>query len=175
MTYSSTITLIRRGAQSSGKTKHGFRKLLPAYRQWETMKSLLNKLLINNRVGPISLIYAKEVQQYAEELVVLGRQAVNQPTHRSNWLVESMLKSGEGRDILFERIVPRYSTKGDVGGLVTRVVNLWEFRERDTTPIGFLEFVDADKVDGRLDDDATRKDRRLKAKGKSVVMRDIKL
>jgi hypothetical protein len=113
------------------------------------MKSLLNRLLINQRIGPISLIYAKELQQYAEEVVFLARKCAHDPTPRYNFLVESMLKSAEAREVLYEHLVPRYGEVAAVRGsgvqgsqLVTRVVNAWTFRERDTTPTGFIEFVD---------------------------------
>ena len=170
MTHSSTIQLWRRGAQPSGKTAQGFRKLLPAYRQWEVMKSLLNRLVINQRIGPISLIYAKELQQYAEELVFLASRCADQPVHRYNSLVESMLKSAEAREILYERLVPRYSLQP---GLRTRIVNTWQFRDRDTTPLGFIEFVDrpgeflaAPSRPTELVELGTRRERRLGMAGR---------
>ena len=140
MGFVSTINLIRRGAQRHGKEKHGYRRLLPSYRQWEVMKSNLNKLIIYQRIQ-LSLVYAKELQQYAEELVNLARKSAKtcNPVERSRYLslCNTILKSAEAREILFERLVPRYST---TNSLVTRVVNTWKFRERDTTPMGIIEF-----------------------------------
>ncbi len=192
MTYSSTIQLWRRGAQASGKNRQGFRKLLPAYRQWEVMKSLLNRLVINQTLGPISLIYAKELQQYAEELVTLGKVAARNPiNHRASSLVESMLKSSEARDVLYEHLVPRYSTSIYCNRhstrniqLYTRVVNTWTFRERDTTPLGIIEFVERPgellPVQGALDprevgEGATRRERRARAQGRAPKVASLRL
>ena len=117
-----------------GKARQGFRKLTASYRQWEIIKSQLNRLIVYQRIE-LSSIWAKELQQYAEEIVSLAKK--NTPYH--DGLVESMLKSPEAREVLYERLVPRYHERK---GLCTRVVNQFRFRERDTTPISFIEFID---------------------------------
>ena len=50
-----------------------------------------------------------------------------------------MLTSPEARQILYERLLPRYK---DRHFHVSRVVNLWKYRQRDTTPMAVLEYVD---------------------------------
>lgn len=67
------------------------------------MKDMLNLLILNQRLET-SLPRAKELQQYAEEIVFLAKK--NSPYH--DGLVESMLTSPEARRILYERMLPRY-------------------------------------------------------------------
>ena len=95
---------------------------------------MLNILIINQRLET-SLARAKELQQYAEEIVFLAKK--NSAYH--DGLVESMLTSPEARQILYERLLPRYK---DRHFHVSRVVNLWKYRQRDTTPMAVLEYVD---------------------------------
>jgi large subunit ribosomal protein L17 len=141
MGFNSTIRLIRRGRQAPGKAGQGFRKLLPSFRQWEVMKSNLNRLVINQKLE-LSLIYCKELQQYCEELIGLAKKydSCRDPQERGrlNSLIESMIKQPETRSILFEELLQRYR---DRPGLYTRVVNTYKFRDRDTVPIGIIEFV----------------------------------
>ena len=134
MGFYSTIRLRQLAARAKGKAKDGFRKFCASHRQWELMKSHLNRLIIYQRLE-MSLIWARELQQYAEELVHLAKKN----TPYADGIVESMLKSPEAREILYERIVPRYEFRD---GLVTRVVNQYRFRQRDTTPMAFIEFID---------------------------------
>merc|ERR1711879_443747 len=93
-----------------------------------------NQLVLEQRLE-LTLPKVKELQQYAEEVVFLAKK--NAPYH--DGLVESMLTSPEARQILYERMVPRYR---DRHFHVTRVVNQWRYRERDAAPMGFLEYVD---------------------------------
>lgn len=95
---------------------------------------MLNVLILNQRLET-SLARAKELQQYAEEIVFLAKK--NTVYH--DGLVESMLTSPEARQILYERMLPRYK---DRHFHFSRVVNLWKYRQRDTTPLAVLEYVD---------------------------------
>merc|ERR1712112_250969 len=54
-------------------------------------------------------------------------------------LVESMLTSASARQILYEKLVPRYK---DRHFFFTRVVNKWEVRQRDSARLGLIEYVD---------------------------------
>merc|ERR1712039_1164084 len=101
-----------------------FRKFLPAHRQWDLMKTMLNTLVKTQRIET-TLPKAKELQQYAEELVFLAKK--NTAYHDSQ--VESMLESSEARQILYERMLPRYQ---DRAFHFTRVVNMFRYRFRDT-------------------------------------------
>ena len=134
MTFGSTIAIWRHNARKTGKARQGYRKLVASYRQWEIMKSHLNRLILHQRIE-LSSIWAKELQQYAEEVVSLARGG----TLYHQGLADSMLKSPEAREILYEHLVPRYIGRD---GLVTRLVSKWEFRERDTTPLSYIEFID---------------------------------
>ncbi len=103
-------------------------------KQWENTKRLLDKLIVEQRVtGP--LLRLKEIQQYAEEIVIHARK--NNPV--SDSIVDSMLISSEARQVLYEKLVPRYVERPD---MFTRVVNLWHRRDTDSTRIGFIEFLD---------------------------------
>lgn len=91
------------------------------------MKDWLDKLIIYQRIeGPLNRM--KEVQQYAEEIVFHARRSNNSSTYSdmicilyaqsqevsfvdtpySTQIVESMLRSAEARQILYEYLVPRY-------------------------------------------------------------------
>lgn len=83
----------------------------------------------------VTVPWARELQQYAEEVVYLAKKN----TVHHNGLVESMLTSAPARQILYEKMVPRYK---DRPFYFTRVVNKWELRERDAAKLGFLEFID---------------------------------
>merc|ERR1719401_2810267 len=98
------------------------------------MKDLLNRLVKEQRLE-LTLPKAKEVQQYAEEIVFLAKK--NTPYH--DGLVESMLTSPEARQLLYERMVPRYQ---DRHFHFTRTLNQFRYRERDTAPMGIIEYVD---------------------------------
>ena len=60
-------------------------------------------------------------------------------TSVSDSVVESMIRSAEARQVLYEKLVPRYR---DRPNMFTRVVNMWHRRETDATRIGMIEFVD---------------------------------
>lgn len=134
MGFISTTRVITLNARRKGRSLDGFRKFGPPVKQWETTKRLLDKLIVEQRVsGP--LLRLKELQQYAEEIVVHARK--NNPIGDS--IVESMLISAEARQVLYEKLVPRYAQRPD---MFTRVVNLWHRRDTDSTRIGFIEFID---------------------------------
>jgi len=122
------------GAYSKGKKGQGFRKLMPSFKQWELMKTLLNELIVNQRIYS-SHARCKEVQQYAEEVVFFAKKN----TDYSNKTVESMLTSKEAREIVFEILVPRYFQRPF---FITRIVNEHRLRYRDCTPMCYLEYVD---------------------------------
>jgi len=98
------------------------------------MKDMLNGLIKEQHLET-TLPKAKELQQYAEEIVFLAKK--NTPYH--DGLVESMLTSSEARHILYERMVPRYQ---DRHFHVTRIVNKFMYRERDTASMAVIEYVD---------------------------------
>jgi len=98
------------------------------------MKNLLNDLVKEQRLE-LTLPKAKELQQYAEEIVFLAKK--NSPYHDGQ--AESILTSPEARQILYERLVPRYQ---DRHFHFTRVVNQWRARERDGAPMALIEYVD---------------------------------
>ncbi|CAD7932071.1 unnamed protein product [Amoebophrya sp. A25] len=124
---------ITKDARSRGQ-KIWYRKFKSNNRQWRMMKWHLNDLILKQRLH-LTLPWCKELQQYAEELIYLAKK--NTPHY--NGLVESMLISSAARDILYEKLVPRYF---DRPFFCTRVMNKWQFRERDAAPMGFIEFVD---------------------------------
>merc|ERR1711879_1063617 len=111
-----------------------FRKFAPAFKQWGQMKNMLDILVKTQRIET-TLPKAKELQQYAEEIVFLAKK--NTAYH--DGLVESMLTSPEARAILYERLVPRYR---DRQFHFTRIVNQFRFRMRDTTKMALIEYVD---------------------------------
>eukprot|EP00434_Breviolum_minutum_P009162 symbB.v1.2.008073.t2/scaffold504.1/size194584/9 len=124
---------VEKGARSKGKRVY-HRVFGPSHQQWKWVKDMLNVLILNQRLET-SLARAKELQQYAEEIVFLAKK--NTVYH--DGLVESMLTSPEARQILYERMLPRYK---DRHFHFSRVVNLWKYRQRDTTPLAVLEYVD---------------------------------
>merc|ERR1711879_343704 len=93
-----------------------------------------NQLVLEQRIEA-TLPKAKELQQYAEEIVFLAKK--NTPYH--DGLVESILTSPESRRILYERMVPRYV---DRQFHFTRIVNQFRCRERDTAKMAWIEYVD---------------------------------
>mmetsp|Transcript_137588 Transcript_137588/g.439633 ORF Transcript_137588/g.439633 Transcript_137588/m.439633 type:complete len:237 (-) Transcript_137588:51-761(-) len=133
MGFMGTTRFLAKGARSKGRRAY-FRKLLPGHQQWALMKNMLNDLVREQRIET-TLPKAKEVQQYAEELVFLAKK--NTPYH--DGLVESILTSAEARRILYERMVPRYV---DRNFHFTRILNHWRYRERDTAPMAMIEYVD---------------------------------
>mmetsp|Transcript_90737 Transcript_90737/g.270833 ORF Transcript_90737/g.270833 Transcript_90737/m.270833 type:complete len:212 (-) Transcript_90737:21-656(-) len=133
MGFMGTTRLLAKGARSKGRNAY-WRKFAPAHKQWPMMKELLDRLLKEQRLE-LTLPKAKELQQYAEEIIFLAKKN----TDYHDGLVESMLVTPEARQILYERMVPRYQ---DRHFHFTRVVNQFRYRERDTTPMGFVEYVD---------------------------------
>ena len=134
MGFLSTTKWVTLAARRKGRARDGFRKFGPPVKQWEDTKRQLDSLLVGQRLtGP--LLRMKELQQYAEEIV----QNARRNTSISNSVVESMLISSEARQVLYEKLVPRYLSRP---AMFTRVVNLWHRRETDSTRIGFIEFVD---------------------------------
>jgi large subunit ribosomal protein L17 len=134
MGFQSTTRLITLNGRRKGRAFDGFRKFGPPFKQWEETKALLDRLIVEQRLtGP--LLRLKEIQQYAEEVIFHARKN----TSLGSSIVESMLVSSEARQVLYEKLVPRYS---DRKNLFTRVVNLWHRRDTDATRIGMIEFVD---------------------------------
>eukprot|EP00397_Hematodinium_sp_SG-2012_P065583 GEMP01095759.1.p1 GENE.GEMP01095759.1~~GEMP01095759.1.p1 ORF type:complete len:196 (+),score=21.21 GEMP01095759.1:154-741(+) len=133
MGYLVTSKFITNGARSRGQRVF-YRKFGPNHRQWAMMKEMLNELIMKQRYYT-TLPRAKELQQYAEEIIFLAKRE----DARSASLVESMLTSAPARQILYEKLVPRYK---DRHFFFTRVVNQWQIRERDSGLVGFLEYVD---------------------------------
>ncbi|CAE7413627.1 rplQ [Symbiodinium microadriaticum] len=121
---------LAKGARSKGKRIY-HKVFGPSHKQWKMMKDMLN-ILVRDQKMETSLARAKELQQYAEEIVFLAKK--NSPYH--DGLVESMLTSPEARRILYERMLPRYQ---DRHFHFSRVLNQWRYRERDTTPMAIIE------------------------------------
>mmetsp|Transcript_43267 Transcript_43267/g.94261 ORF Transcript_43267/g.94261 Transcript_43267/m.94261 type:complete len:205 (-) Transcript_43267:94-708(-) len=124
---------LTRGARKKGRLAY-YRRFAPGFKQWTMMKEMLNELVKYQRIET-TLPRAKELQQYAEEIVFVAKK--NTPYHDS--VIESIVTSPEARRILYERLVPRYK---DRAFHVTRVVNQWRYRLRDTAPMAYLEYVD---------------------------------
>merc|ERR1740121_3270342 len=122
MGWMATTRRIAKGARSKGRRVY-HKVFAPSHQQWGMMKDMLNILVKNQRLET-TLPKAKELQQYAEEVVFLAKK--NSPYH--DGLVESMLRTSEARTILYERMVPRYR---DRHFHITRVINQWKYRERD--------------------------------------------
>mmetsp|Transcript_31053 Transcript_31053/g.71029 ORF Transcript_31053/g.71029 Transcript_31053/m.71029 type:complete len:209 (-) Transcript_31053:98-724(-) len=133
MTWGSTTKHIRLGARRKGRT-WAFRTFAPSFRQWNQHKNLLDKLILHQRLE-LQLSRAKELQQYAEEIIFLAKK--NTPYH--DRLVESMVWSQEARQILHERLLPRYK---DRLFHFTRIVNKWSLRMRDSTKMAYIEYID---------------------------------
>eukprot|EP00927_Polykrikos_kofoidii_P085661 TRINITY_DN9374_c0_g1_i1.p1 TRINITY_DN9374_c0_g1~~TRINITY_DN9374_c0_g1_i1.p1 ORF type:complete len:200 (+),score=32.09 TRINITY_DN9374_c0_g1_i1:107-706(+) len=133
MGWMATSRFIAKGARSKGRKAY-FRNFMPAHQQWPLMKDYLADLIKQQRLE-IALPRAKELQQYAEEVVFLAKK--NTAYH--DGLVESMLHSPEARRILYEHMVPRYA---DRHFHFTRIVNQWSFRERDVQKMAYIEYVD---------------------------------
>ncbi|EER15428.1 ribosomal protein L17, putative [Perkinsus marinus ATCC 50983] len=129
-----SMRFYRLGHMKHGKEKQGFRRIGPSFRYWYEMKDWLDKLIIYQRIeGPLNRM--KEVQQYAEEIVFHARRN----TPYSTQIVESMLRSAEARQILYEYLVPRYK---DRPYFVTRMLNPFYLRYYDAQQRGYLEFID---------------------------------
>ena len=134
MGFQSTTRVITLNARRKGRAFDGFRKFGPSFKQWEDTKQLLDRLIVEQRLtGP--LLRLKELQQYAEEIVFHARKN----TSVGDSVVESMLISSEARQVLYEKLVPRYFERRN---LFTRVVNLWRTRDTDSTRVGMIEFID---------------------------------
>eukprot|EP00933_Yihiella_yeosuensis_P051536 TRINITY_DN49492_c0_g1_i1.p1 TRINITY_DN49492_c0_g1~~TRINITY_DN49492_c0_g1_i1.p1 ORF type:complete len:217 (-),score=28.32 TRINITY_DN49492_c0_g1_i1:215-865(-) len=133
MGWIATSRRIAKGARSKGRRVY-HKVFAPSHTQWAMMKEMMNTLVVEQKLQT-TLPRAKELQQYAEEVVFLAKK--NSPYH--DGLVESMLTSPEAREILYERMLPRYQ---DRFFHFTRIVNLWKYRERDTSPLAVIEYVD---------------------------------
>mmetsp|Transcript_51547 Transcript_51547/g.144008 ORF Transcript_51547/g.144008 Transcript_51547/m.144008 type:complete len:206 (-) Transcript_51547:75-692(-) len=132
MGWMATTRFIARGARSKGRRAY-FRKIAPAVQQWTMMKDMLHALVVQQRIET-TLSRAKELQQYAEEIVFLAKKN----TSYHDGLVESMLTSPEARSILYERMLPRYK---DRNFHFTRIVNKFTYHLR-TSKAAFIEYVD---------------------------------
>lgn len=105
-----------------------------AHHQWDATKTQLDQLIRFGRLET-TIAKAKELQQYAEEIVVFAKK----DTPEADLVVESMLRTPAARRKLYEELVPRYAQRSFY---VTRVVNQFRFRLRDSAPMAFIEFVD---------------------------------
>ncbi|GBE60311.1 ribosomal protein L17 [Babesia ovata] len=130
MGFSATARLVAHGQR--GRVFRKFRGQPPKRFDW--LKNHLDRLLRLGRIE-LTLPRAKELQQYAEEVVFHAKK----DTPESDLLVESMLRSPEARQKLYERYVPLYA---DRPFFFTRVVNQWRLRFTDAAPMAYLEFVD---------------------------------
>ncbi|CEM12687.1 unnamed protein product [Vitrella brassicaformis CCMP3155] len=104
------------------------------HHRWDMLKNLLEALIRYQRIET-TLSKAKELQQYAEEIVFLAKK----DTPESDLKVESMLRTPAARRILYEVLLPRYAERQF---FFTRIVNQFRFRYRDSTPMAFIEYVD---------------------------------
>ena len=122
------------GARRKGRAQHGFRNFMPSFRQWGWMKCRLDDLLKKQSIV-LSDGKAKELQQYAEEIIYLAKKQ----TQYHDRQAESMLMTQEARQILWEKLLPRYK---DRPFFTTRIVKLHEKSYMHTAPKSRLEFVD---------------------------------
>ena len=77
MGWIATTNFIAKGARSKGKRVY-HRVFGPSHQQWKWVKDMLNILIINQRLET-SLARAKELQQYAEEIVFFGQEEFGLP------------------------------------------------------------------------------------------------
>lgn len=130
MGFSGTARLV-----TSGQRTRVFRKFRgQPPKRFDWIKNYLDRLLRHGRIE-VTLPRAKELQQYAEEVVFHAKK----DTPESDLIVESMLRTPEARKILYEKYIPLYSSRNF---FFTRVVNQWRLRFRDASPMAYLEFVD---------------------------------
>lgn len=130
MGFSATARLV-----ASGQRSRVFRKFRgQPQKRFDWIKNYLDRLLRNGRVE-VTLPRAKELQQYAEEVVFHAKK----DTPDSDLIVESMLRTPEARKALYEKYVPLYSERPF---FFTRVVNQWRLRFTDASPMAYLELVD---------------------------------
>ncbi|EDO07398.1 putative ribosomal protein L17 [Babesia bovis T2Bo] len=130
MGFSATARLVAQGQR--GRIFRKFRGQPPKRFDW--IKNNLDRLLRYGRVE-LTLPRAKELQQYAEEVIFHAKK----DTPESDLVVESMLRTPEARHQLYEKYVPNYA---DRPFFFTRVVNQWRLRFADAAPMAYLEFVD---------------------------------
>ncbi|KAK2195752.1 bifunctional Ribosomal protein L17/Ribosomal protein L17 superfamily [Babesia duncani] len=130
MGFASTAKLVY-----SGQRTRIFRKFRgQPTKSFDWIKNHLDRLIRNGRIE-VTLPKAKELQQYAEEIVFHAKK----DTPESDLIVESMLRTPEARQMLYEKYVPLYTNRPF---FFTRVVNQWRFRFRDAAPMAYLEYVD---------------------------------
>lgn len=127
------MRFITLNARSRGQKKW-YRRFNGNHKQWRKMRMHLNDLILRQRIH-LSKKWTRELQQYAEELIYMAKK--NDP--HNNGIVESILTNPAAREILYEKLVPRYR---DRPFYFTRCVNKWQLRIRDNAKMGFIEFVD---------------------------------
>eukprot|EP00921_Rhytidocystis_pertsovi_P002805 GHVQ01004742.1.p1 GENE.GHVQ01004742.1~~GHVQ01004742.1.p1 ORF type:complete len:222 (-),score=9.10 GHVQ01004742.1:851-1516(-) len=130
MGFSGTWRFVNRGQRSRAVRR--FSRAPP--HRWDMLKNMLDSLIRYGRIET-TLAKAKELQQYAEEIVHFAKK----DTEGADKIVESMLRTSQARKKLFEVLVPRYK---DRAFYVTRVMNQWRLRLRDSAPMAFIEYVD---------------------------------
>ncbi|GFE54217.1 ribosomal protein L17 [Babesia ovis] len=130
MGFSATARLVAQGQR--GRIFRKFRGQPPKRFDW--IRNHLDRLLRDGRVE-VTLPRAKELQQYAEEVIFHAKK----DNTDSDLVVESMIRTPEARHQLYEKYVPLYA---DRPYFFTRVVNQWRLRFSDAAPMAYLELVD---------------------------------
>ncbi|KAF8819115.1 putative 50S ribosomal protein L17 [Cardiosporidium cionae] len=129
MGFTSTFKFVNLGVR-----RRLFRKLKRPHHQWDMLKNMLDSLIKQERIQT-TMAKAKELQQYAEEIILLAKK----DTPAADLKVESMLRTSAARRKLYEILVPRYT---DRMFYFTRIVNQWRFRMRDAVNMAYIEYVD---------------------------------
>nr|PVC50757.1 50S ribosomal protein L17 [Theileria orientalis] len=105
-------------------------------KSYDWIRNHIDKLLRNGRIE-VTLPRAKELQQYIEELIYHAKR----DTHESDLIVESVIRTPESRSLLYEKYIPLYKYRNF---FFTRVINQFRLRQRDSSPMAFLELVDTE-------------------------------
>ncbi|KAF8817999.1 putative 50S ribosomal protein L17 [Cardiosporidium cionae] len=129
MGFTSTLKFVNLGIR-----RRLFRKLKRPHHQWDMLKNMLDSLIKQERIQT-TMAKAKELQQYAEEIILLAKK----DTPEADLKVESMLRTSAARRKLYEILVPRYSVRTFY---FTRIINQWRFRMRDAVNMAYIEYVD---------------------------------
>ncbi|EKX73743.1 60S ribosomal protein L17, putative [Theileria equi strain WA] len=130
MGFTSTFKFVTLGARTRIFRK--FRGQPP--KTYDLIRNQIDRLLREGRIE-LTLPRAKELQQYAEEIIFHAKRDCRE----SDLIVESVLRTPESRSLLYEKYVPLYK---DRRFFFTRVVNQWRLRFRDSAPMAYLELVD---------------------------------
>ncbi|PHJ19724.1 ribosomal protein l17 [Cystoisospora suis] len=130
MGWSQVVRFLNKGVQ-----RRPFRRLRgQPHHQWNTLKTQLDQLVRSDRLE-LTLPRARELQQYAEELIHFAKQN----TPESSLITESLIVTPAARRKLYHELCPLYANRPF---FYTRVVNQHRLRMRDAAPMAYLEFVD---------------------------------